>query len=153
MYSNKQLINIKETVLKELTEGKSLNTICKDNNIQPTQVYRMLNKDTQFCDNYTHAREQQALFYAEKIDKVINDLKDIANESINDIDTDINAIKSKKKYIRELTDISRLEIDSLKWVSSKLLPKIYGSNVQNNTQININSEPITGMRIISTEDK
>ena len=135
MYKEKELTNIKETILDRISKGESLNEITKDKNIiSQAHVYRLLNKDKQFRDNYARARESQALFYAEKIERVISDLKSSPNGN------------------RELTDIARLEIDSYKWIASKLLPKVYSnSGNQTNIQIN-NTEQITGMRIIKSND-
>ena len=130
MYSVIQIQDIKKKVLQSISEGKSLNEIQKTNGIPDSNIiYTWLNKDTQFKDNYVRAREEQALYYAEKIQDVIQVLKD------------------SDKPSREVTDIARLEIDSLKWIASKLLPKLYGSS-QNQTNIQVNVTPVTGMQII-----
>ena len=115
---------------KQIKKGKSINEIVNKNGI-PDQntIYNWLNKDAQFKDNYVHAREQQALFYAEKIEKVIEKLKEDTTPT------------------REKTDIARLEVDSLKWIASKLLPKVYGTQAQTNN-IQVNVTPVTGMQII-----
>ena len=133
MYSLIEIKEIKSKVLQSISEGKSLNEIQKTNGIPDSNiVYTWLNKDKEFKDNYTHARQEQAMFYAEKIESTISTLKASTEKS------------------RELTDIARLEIDSYKWIASKLLPKVYGSN-QNQTNIQVNVSPVTGMQIIDED--
>jgi hypothetical protein len=85
----------------------------------------------QFKDDYTHARQKQALFYVEKIENVIDNLKTSSEKS------------------RENTDIARLEIDSYKWIASKLLPKVFG-NAATQTNIQVNVTPVTGMQIVDS---
>jgi len=130
MYTENKLIILKDYILEQMTEGKSLSTICKEKNtISSAEVYRLLNKDTQFREKYTHAREQQALFYAEKMQQTIENLPE--------------------KPTREQVDRARLSIDTDKFISSKLLPKVYGSaTTQTNIQIN-NVTPVTGMQIVN----
>ena len=130
MYSIEDTKKQKKKVLKLIAQGKSINEIENKNGVPSNDtIYKWLNKDAQFKDNYVYAREQQALFYAEKIGGVIKELKEVTEPS------------------REKTDIARLEIDSLKWIASKLLPKVYGSN-QQQTNVQVNIQPVTGMQIV-----
>ena len=134
MYTLTQRKTIKEKILNLIGEGKSLNEIQKTQGIPDSNtIYTWLNKDPQFKDNYTRARQDQALFYAEKIENTITNLKASAEKS------------------RELTDIARLEIDSYKWIASKLLPKVYGTN-SNTTNVQVNVQPVTGMNIVDISD-
>jgi len=131
MYKPIEVKKIKKKLLRELQSGKSINEVQGKNGLPSYEtLYRWLNKDAQFRDNYTRARQDQATFYAEKIERTISDLK------------------SSDKPTRELTDIARLEIDSYKWIASKLLPKVYGVN-QNQTNIQVNVSPVTGMSIVN----
>jgi len=130
MYKPIERETIKRKVLEAIQEGQSINAIQKTNGIPDSNtLYRWLNKDADFRDNYVRARETQAVFYAEKIGNVIQDLKNSSEQS------------------RELTDIARLEIDSYKWIASKLLPKVYGTN-QQQTNVQVNIQPVTGMQIV-----
>lgn len=130
MYTITEVKKHKDNVLKLIAQGKSINEIEMQNGIPSNDtIYKWLNIDAQFKDNYIRARQDQALFYAEKVGYVIKELKD------------------DKKPSREKTDIARLEIDSLKWIASKLLPKVYGSN-QHQTNIQVNIQPVTGMQIV-----
>ena len=128
MYTDNKLIELKDYILNEMTSGRSLSAICKgDNSLSSSEVYRLLNKDKEFRDRYIHAREQQALFYAEKMQQTIEDLPD--------------------KPTREQIDKARLTIDTDKFIAARLLPKLYGSS-QNQTNIQLNVSQVTGMQII-----
>ena len=130
MYSPVEVEKKKELFLNRIEQGESMREICKDKNSpDDNTLYRWLNKDKQFREQYARAREQQALFYTEKIEKVIVELKNSGD------------------YTREDIDVARLEIDSYKWVASKLLPKVYGTN-QQQTNVQVNIAPVTGMQII-----
>jgi len=130
MYSIIEREKIQNKVIDEMIKGNSINSICKLKTFpEQKTIYNWLNKDKDFLQKYTHAREQQALFYAEKITNVVQELKD------------------SSKHSRELTDIARLEIDSYKWIASKLLPKVYGTN-QQQTNVQVNIQPVTGMQIV-----
>jgi len=130
MYKPIERKAIKKNILKEIRKGKSINEIKNKNGIpDDNTIYTWLNKDAEFKDNYVRARQDQAIFYAEKIQSVISDLKE-------------------HEPSRELTDIARLEIDTLKWTASKLLPKVYGSSL-NQTNIQVNVEPVKGMTIVN----
>ena len=130
MYKPVEVKSMKESVLRELARGKSLDAIVaegtlKDDNI----VYKWLHTDAQFKEDYGRARLKQVEYYGEKIETVIKELKEDAEPS------------------REKTDIARLEVDSLKWIASRMQPKIYGANT-GQTNIQVNVSPVTGMQIV-----
>ena len=134
MYKPIQISKHKETILQRIEQGESLLQICRSKSTpDDNTVYKWLNEDAQFKDDYTHARQKQALFYVEKIENVVQNLKDSSEHS------------------RERTDIARLEIDSYKWIASKLLPKVFGSNL-NQTNIQVNVQPVTGMQIVDEDE-
>ena len=129
MYKLIEREEIKKRVLKEIAEGKSLNQITNKEGIpDDNTIYTWLNKDAQFKDNYVRARADQAVFYAEKIENTIKQLKESGD------------------ITRETIAVTRLEIDAYKWTASKLLPKVYGTN-QQQTNVQVNIAPITGMDI------
>lgn len=132
MYKGQELIDIKDTILKRITGGESLNKIVNSGLIDDNTVFRWLNKDTQFRDNYTRARQDQALFYVEKNQEVIEAIP--------------------VKPTREQLDKARLILENNRWNASRLLPKVFG-NAINQTNIQINTEQITGMKIVNGGEK
>lgn len=99
-------------ICEQLAQGKSLRSIC-DNKGMPSirTVMSWRNSNNQFLQQYARAREDQADYYAEELIK-------LADSFTGETDT-ITAISRAK-----------LQIDTRKWVASKLKPKMYGDKVQ-----------------------
>lgn len=91
--------------LKRIGEGRSARSVCTDKDMPSwSQVSRELNQNTQFAGAYSLAMESRGQVYADKISEIIDQ---VVNGTL-----DANA--------------GRVAIDGLKWVSSKLAPKVYG---------------------------
>jgi len=131
MYSPQEKKSIKETIINRVTLGQSILEISKDKEmISHDIIYKWLNKDKDFKDNYVQAKRYQSLFIWERINGVIYNLKQYGHALTN-----------------EQVQLGRLEIDTDKWYVSKLVPKIFGTAAEVNN-ININIEQISGMNII-----
>jgi len=97
-------------VCKQLVEGKSLRKICKQENMPSIQtVMTWLWEETdykeEFSLQYAKARKQQA-------ETMVDRMLDISDDADN-----------------KGTNKARLQIDTRKWVASKLYPKVYGEKV------------------------
>ena len=99
---------VAETICKRLASGESLRAICEDDGFPARSTVHMwvVRNEEGFADQYTRARQAQALEWAEEI-LSISDVTD---------DTESNAR-------------SRLRVDTRKWLLSKVLPKVYGDKV------------------------
>lgn len=106
-----------DRICQQLAEGKSLRSICKEEGM-PSQsmVYRWLEKNEGFREQYSLARTWQA-------DTLADEILEIADESANDtyVDDDGNV-----KINAEVVARSRVRIEARKWIASKLAPKKYG---------------------------
>lgn len=92
-----------------ISQGKSLRYICSLPEMpSETRVYAWLSENESFRDKYARARELQAEFYA-------NEIVEIADS----VQEDVSAVAK-----------ARLQVDTRKWVASKLAPKKYGDKVQ-----------------------
>jgi hypothetical protein len=113
--------DIAEVICNRIAEGESLREICKDDDM-PTRmtIYRWLQADPVFCDQYTRAREDQA-------DTLADEIMAIADET-----PDLNPILDKNGALIEIQLHSaylqwqRQRIDARKWTAMKLKPKKYG---------------------------
>ena len=85
-----------------LSSGKPLTpTVLKENGLPPAQtVYRWVEDNAAFREQYTRARQYQAHVYADQI----IELADTAEDA----------------------NLARIQVDTRKWYASKVLPKIYG---------------------------
>jgi hypothetical protein len=96
--------DIANAICERIANGESLRTICEEDG-QPDKatVFRWLASNTEFRDQYAHAREMQAETYADEMVNIADAAKD--------------------------ANLARLQIDARKWKASKLAPKKYGDKV------------------------
>ena len=101
-----------------LSEGQSLRKICALEDM-PSQsmIYRWLIDNKDFREQYTRAREEQAEFYADE-------LIGIADDDSKDVSGELQMPNSVA------VQRSRLQVDTRKWLLSKLLPKKYGDKIE-----------------------
>jgi hypothetical protein len=79
------------------------------------------NKDD-FCTRYARAKEEQADF-------MIEEMIDIADDGSNDLMTITKGDIEYEQENKEVTNRSKLRIDTRKWIASKLKPKKYGDKL------------------------
>jgi hypothetical protein len=101
-----------DEICERIALGETLRSICLDNHIPDRiTVLRWLKKYPDFRNQYAQAREDQADTFAEEI----IDIGRTAGDA----------------------QLGRLQMDALKWASSKIAPKKYGDKVEhevNSTQ-------------------
>ena len=88
------------------TSGHSIKTLCKMNKHWPGHkvLFGWISKHEHFRDQYAIAKRRQAEFLADEI-------IDICNNVTN----------------TEEAACGRLQIDTRKWIASKMIPKVYGN--------------------------
>jgi len=97
-----------QAVCDALREGRSLRAWCKeDGNPCYSTVFKWLEQQEAFADNYTRAREVQAH---------------------NDADR-INACAEALELGAMAPDVARVITDAMKWTAARRLPKVYGDKV------------------------
>lgn len=114
-----------------LMEGKSLRTICADENMPAARtVYMWLGSNPDFVQQYARAREDQA-------DTLADEIIDIADDSSHDTIVKTNADGSTSEVANtEWINRSRLRVDARKWVAAKLKPKKYGERMAHDVSVN-----------------
>jgi len=116
---------IAEKICLLLAEGESLRAVCRMEDMpDKSTVFRWINKNDTFRDQYARAKEQGALVWAEEIIEIADDG---TNDYMEKIDKDGNSVGYQLNG--EHVQRSRLRIDSRKWLLSKLIPKKYGDKV------------------------
>ena len=113
-----------EEICLQLAEGKSLRTVEVENPDFPSRrsIFRWLNKNEDFRHQYARAKE-------EAVEAMIEDIVDIADDGTNDYMTITKGDTEYNVEDREVTNRSRLRVDTRKWIVSKLKPKKYGDKV------------------------
>jgi hypothetical protein len=103
---------IADEICERLAHGETLRKMVLDDHMPAScMIYRWLDNNESFREQYAQARVRQADYYAEMI-----------------IDESFGAHDAQ---------IGRLRMDALKWASSKIAPKKYGDKIElesNNNQ-------------------
>ena len=97
-----------DRLCEEIAIGRSVNKICKEEDWAPDQstFYRWCYRHPEFREKYARAK---------------NVAQEIAAETIWEIAADAT---------NETVNVARLQVDTAKWIASKLLPKRYGEKSQ-----------------------
>jgi hypothetical protein len=103
---------IADKLCEQITEGKSLRTICKADDMPSiATIFNWHRSQSGFLEQYTRAKEEQA-------DTLSEDIQEIAVKTL------------KGEYDPQA---SRVAIDAYKWTASKLKPKKYGDKIDHTT--------------------
>lgn len=102
--------SLADSICAMLAEGKSLRTITKNNPDTPSiaTIFNWFKQYPQFLEQYTRAKSEAA-------DAMVDELLDLA-DNVDD-------------YSPAAVHKARLQIDTRKWVASKLKPKVYGDKL------------------------
>lgn len=122
-----------KTICKKIaTSVHGIRRICDENPELPcvTTIMTWLFEKPEFLAQYDAAKRHQANLFVDQI-------MDIANDSSFDV---IENEEGQMRMNSEFVARSRLKIDSIKWIACKLLPKVYGDKVQNETVVTISHE-------------
>ncbi len=106
-----------EEICRRLSEGESLQSICRDPHIPSigTVMHWVADDRDGFAAQYARAREAQAHVYAGEI----VDLADAGEARMANV------------------ELLRVRIDARKWFASKVLPKKYGDRVQQDVSASV----------------
>lgn len=118
----KYSIKLVTAICDRLSHGETLIKICEGEEFPhyATVLDWLNHKDKrEFYDMYTEARRKQALYWADQIIGIAND-----SESDHYVDE-----AGKPCWNYEHIHRARLRVDTLKWVVSKMLPKVFGDKV------------------------
>jgi len=124
------------------TTSFSLRTICNDE-LMPSvsTIFRWINENEAFKEQYARAREAKADLLAEEI-------LEISDDGSNDLMTIVKGDQSYEMENKEVVNRSKLRVDSRKWLASKMMPRKYGDKIQTEHSGEINLTQITGMKVV-----
>jgi hypothetical protein len=110
-----------DIICERIADGESLRAICRDDHMPvKSTVFKWLNQNKDFADQYARAREAQA-------DSLADEIIDIADDNSRDVvkDQDGHEVVNHDVIAR-----ARLRVDARKWIASKLKPKSYGERTE-----------------------
>lgn len=132
-----------DRICAQLAEGMSLRTVCNAEDMpSKTTVFNWLRTNKDFLDQYTRAKEESS-------DALIEDMLDIADDSSNDYMAIVKGGEVQMVENKEVTNRSRLRVDTRKWIASKLKPKKYGDKMD----VTSDGKAIKGNSIIFSDFK
>lgn len=103
------------------TTTKGIRVLCAENPHWPEMqsIYRWMDKHKEFGERYALAKARQVELLAEEA-------LDVAYNGSGDTYTDSHGnVRCDNEWVQR----SRLKVDTIKWIASKLAPKIYGERV------------------------
>lgn len=105
------------------TSSKSLRTICAEEGMPSVgTILSWLNSSPEFLAQYTRAKQEQA-------DYLVEEMLDISDDGSNDLMTITKGDVSYDVENKEVTNRSKLRVETRKWIASKLKPKKYGEKL------------------------
>lgn len=114
----------------------SLIKICKDNPEFPNKntIYAWRLDIPEFAEMYMNAKRVQA-------DILVDELLTIADDSSQDVITRIDANGQEYQVANtEFISRSKARIETRKWLATKLLPRLYGDKISNETTVTFKHE-------------
>lgn len=108
----------------QIALGYSVKTVCASDEKFPgmSTVFRWLGDIPEFREKYAYAT-------AERTEAMAEDLLDIADDGSNDLMTIQKGRMTYEVENKEVTNRSRLRVDTRKWLMSKMKPKKYGDKL------------------------
>lgn len=104
------------------TSSVGLSHICKDYETTRQTLMDYIRGNAERIDRYARAKEAQMDYLAEEI-------IDISDDGSNDLMTIVKGDMEYESENKEVTNRSKLRVDTRKWVMSKLAPKKYGDKI------------------------
>lgn len=116
-----------DRVCFELSQGKSLRTVCKNDWCpEGVTIFKWMREMPEFLSQYEKAKQESA-------DALAEEIMDIADTPMEGDEVTINADGSKVIKKGDMLGHRRLQIDSRKWIMSKMKPKKYGEKLDMTT--------------------
>lgn len=123
-YNEKKKNDVFNKIITEIADvGTPLRTILKRKGMPSSSTFFIwLNEDESLSKRYAQAKEIQ-------VEALADEILEIADDGSNDYMT---IVKGDMKYNvenKEVTNRSRLRVDTRKWLLSKIIPKKYGDKI------------------------
>jgi hypothetical protein len=115
---------LEQTILYRIAHGESVRRICIDPEMPASSsIYEHLIESKEFAEQYARAREAQ-------MEAMSDEILDIADDTSADTKTIKRGDLEIEVENAEWINRCRLQVDTRKWLMSKLAPKKYGDNAK-----------------------
>ncbi len=127
-----------DKICEKIAEGYSLRTACKGEGMPAlSTVFLWFRTKPEFSDQYAKATQERTEAMAE-------DILDIADDGSNDLMTIQKGNLTYEIENKEVTNRSKLRVDTRKWLMSKMKPRKYGEKLDVTTDGKALPTPIYG---------
>lgn len=112
-----------DRICEEIGMGYSMRTVCsREWAPAMSSVFKWLREKPEFSEQYARATE-------ERTEAMSEDILDIADDGSNDLMTIQKGNETYEIENKEVTNRSKLRVDTRKWLMSKMKPKKYGDKL------------------------
>ncbi len=127
-----------DRVCEKIAQGYSMRTVCAPEDMPSiSTLFKWLREKPEFSQQYARATEERTEAMAE-------DILDIADDGSNDLMTIQKGDMTYEIENKEVTNRSRLRVDTRKWLMAKMKPKKYGDKLDLTTDGKALPQPIYG---------
>lgn len=127
-----------DSICEQLADGKSMRSVClQDDMPSMSTVFKWLREKEEFSQQYAKAKEESA-------DAMAEDLLQIADTPVMGEIKTIKPDGSVEIKQDEMLGHRRLQVDTRKWLMSKMKPKKYGEKIDHTTNGKDLPTPILG---------
>lgn len=112
-------------ILRRISEGESLRKACAANGLTIRSFLDLCDRDQEIATQYTRAREAG-------LEVLADQLVDLCDTPVEGTETTVKADGGVEVKTGDMLGHRKLQIDTRKWLLSKLLPKKYGDKVDLN---------------------
>lgn len=120
-----------DAILADVTAGKPVRQALKDRKHSAGSFYDLIAKDEKSAERYVRAKQAQCHAMADEILELAD--KSRPGKIITDSAKDGTSTKTA-----DMIERARLQVDSRKWLLSKLLPKTYGDKLELAGEVGLN---------------
>lgn len=112
-----------DRICELITEGLSMRSVAAREDMPASStIFKWLRENKIFSEQYAKACE-------ERTEAMSEDILDIADDGSNDLMVVQKGNREYEVENREVTNRSRLRVDTRKWLMSKMKPKKYGDKI------------------------
>ena len=145
VYSKEEKDNLFNEICEYIEQGKSLRSILKSFDMPSSRTfYTWLDENEEKVKQYARATEIRA-------ENIFEDMLEIADDGTNDYMTITKGDIEYNVEDKEVTNRSRLRLDTRKWMLSKMQPKKYGEKLTQDIaltgDISVTKKVVNGIEI------
>jgi len=123
-------LEVFDAIINDVTGGSSVRKAIADHGAHPMEFYRAIDANVSWCERYTRAKEAS-------MEAMADEILALADNPVAALKTTTKADGSVETVEGDAVERTRIQIDSRKWLLSKLAPKRYGEKLDLTANVNV----------------